>query len=280
LANHRIYQYTSIGRPLDPSFPSNKAVLILLPAAALLGSVFGWFNGGEGLDILETALRFALVLFGSWALARELAPDDPVVAFISVFAALLAAMLVDTFGLLVVFGTLGLVRIVNRTTGLQATRIDSLAVMVLAIGVMYATDSPFFGAVAGLAFILDGTLREPLRRQWIFGLLCIGASVVYMVDHDFTLSQIKAPATLFEWISLLFLLIFALDTILLKKVRSRGDVGRETLDVSRVRGGMAVGFLAALQGINQPRGVVIMVATIAGLCIGMAFRKGFKAPAG
>ena len=121
MANHRIYQYTSIGRPLDPSFPSNKAVLILLPAAALLGAVFGWFNGGEGLDILETALRFALVLFGSWALARELAPDDPVVAFISVFAALLAAMLVDTFGLLVVFGTLGLVRIVNRSTGLPAT---------------------------------------------------------------------------------------------------------------------------------------------------------------
>ena len=50
------------------------------------------------------------------------------------------------------------------------------------------------------------------------------------------------------------------------------------LMAARVRGGMAVAFLAALQGFNKPAEVVIIVATIAGLCIGMAFRKSFKAP--
>lgn len=279
MANHRIYQYSSIGRPLDPAYPTNKAVLIMLPLAALLGAAFAGLKGGSGLDMLQMAIRFSLILFGSWALARELAPDDNTAAFISGCIAMFAAFLVEAPGLLVVFGTLGLVRIVNRSTGLQARKSDSFIVMVLAIWIMYSAASPFFGIVAGLAFILDGTLRDPLRRQWIFGLLCIGGSIVYMVDHDFTLAQVSAPATLFEWISLLFLLIFALDTLLLKKVRSRGDMARSKLDVNRVRGGMVIGFLAALQGINQPHGVVIIVSTIAGLCIGIAFRKGFKSPA-
>ena len=30
MVNHRIYQYTSIGRALDPSYPTNKAVIVLI----------------------------------------------------------------------------------------------------------------------------------------------------------------------------------------------------------------------------------------------------------
>ena len=64
-------------------------------------------------------------------------------------------------------------------------------------------------------------------------------------------------------------------------MRTRGDVIHLPLDVSRVRGGMVVGFCAALQGIliNRPDGVAIIVAVIAGLCFGIALRKGFRTPA-
>jgi hypothetical protein len=66
---------------------------------------------------------------------------------------------------------------------------------------------------------------------------------------------------------------------LLKRVRARGDVNNRPLEVNRVRGGMTVGFLAALQGLTEPDNVVLIVAVIAGLCIGIALRKGFRAPA-
>ncbi len=130
-----------------------------------------------------------------------------------------------------------------------------------------------------MAFILDGSLSEPLRRQWVFALVCFGGTVVYMVDHDIGLTHMSAPDSLFEWFAVLFLLIFGLNTLLLKKVYAKGDVNGRKLDLNRVRGGMAVGLFAALQGIDRPDGIVIIVATIAGICIGMAFRKGFKAPA-
>lgn len=278
MAYHRIYKYTSIGRPLEPGFPTNKAVLLIMPVGAVIGAFSSWSGGAEALQILQQALVFLLVVFGSWALARELDPDDHLAAFIAMAAAILAALVVDAPGLLIVFATIGLVRLVNRSTGLAARRSDSIGCMVLALLVVYSTESPFYGLVAALAFILDGSLKEPLRQQWVFGLICFGGTVVYMVDHDIGIGPVPAPDSLFEWLALLFLLIYALDTLLLKKVYSKGDASGKVLDLNRVRGGMAVGLFAALQGFMRPQSVVVIVAAIAGICIGMAFRKGFKAP--
>lgn len=278
MAYHKIYKYTSIGRPLEPGFPTNKAVLLLLPAGAVIGAVSSWMGGDPAIQVLQQAMMFLLLVFGSWALARELDPDDHLAAFIAMAAAVLAALAVAGPGLLIVFATLGLVRIVNRSTGLVARISDSIICVLLVLLVMYSTGSPFYGVVAALAFFLDGSLKEPLRQQWIFGLVCLGGTVVYMVDHDIGLGPVPAPDTLFEWLALLFLLIFALNTLLLKKVFSKGDANGKVLDLNRVRGAMAVGLFAALQGIMRPAGVVIIVAVIAGICIGMAFRKGFKAP--
>jgi hypothetical protein len=236
-------------------------------------------NGLPVLEIVQRAFLFLLVVFAAWAFARELDPDDHTAAFVSMAAGVMAALLVDSPGLLIVFATLGLIRMVNRSTGLTARKSDSVIVMLLAILVIYLTESPFFGVVAALAFMLDGSLREPLRQQWIFGLVCLGSTVVYLVDHDMGLSLPAAPHSLSEWLALLFLLIFALNTLLIKKVHSKGDADGRRLDLNRVRGGMAIGLFAALQGIGRPDEVIIMVAAIAGICIGMAFRKGFKAPA-
>jgi hypothetical protein len=212
-------------------------------------------------------------------LARELNPDDKPAAFIGMGVAMFAAIAVAFPGILIVYATIGLVRIVNRSSGLAARKTDSIIVMLLAIWVIYATESPFFGAVAALAFVLDGSLREPLRAQWVFGLICFGGTVVYMVDHDTGFALLSSPTSLFGWLSVLFLLLFALDTLLLKKVHSKGDVNGRPLDAARVRGGMVIGLTAALQGIDRPDSVVMIVAVIAGIGIGMAFRKGFKAPA-
>lgn len=278
MANHRMYQYTSLGRPLEPSVAPGKVVVYLLPAAALLGLVMGWLRTGNLGGVVYQAALFPLVVYGAWALARELDPDDTPIAFLSLALGLVAALVVESPGILIVYVTLGLVRMVNRSSGLPARRSDSILVMVMSIVVIYATQSPLFGAVAALAFFLDGSLRLPERSQWVYGFICLGGMIVYMVDHDIGFPIMHWPRSLAEWISLMFILIFALDTLLFKKFRSRSDVGGGRLDPARVRGGMTVGFLAALQGLNRPEEVVILVSAIAGLCIGLAFRKSFKAP--
>lgn len=279
MASHRVYRYTSIGRPLDPQFPSNRTVLILMPVAAVIGAVLALMDGLGSAETAGQAARFALIVFGAWALARELDPDDNPAAFIGMAIALYAAVTVSNPGILIVFATLGLVRIVNRSTGLKARMSDSIIVMLLTFWVIYSTQSPLFGTVAAIAFVLDGSLKDPLRHQWVFGLICLGGTIVYMIDHDLGLVHLAAPDSLYAWLSLLFLAIFALDTLLLKKVHSVADVGGTRLDLGRVRGGMAVGLLAALQALDRPDQVVVIVCAIAGIGIGIAFRKGFKVPA-
>jgi hypothetical protein len=278
MANHRIYKITSIGRPLEPEYPSNKAVLILLPLAALLGAVMAWLDGEEFLQILQSAISFLLVCFGSWALTRELFPDDNSAAFISMVLAMLAALAFDSPGLLIVFATLGLVRMVNRSTGKPALISDSIIVMLLVFWVIYSYQSPFFAAVAALAYIMDGILKEPLRHQWIFALVCFGGMIVYMVDHEGGAAYFQAPESLLVWLSIAMLLLVALDMFLLKEIKSCGDANGETLDLSRVKGGMAIGLFAALQGLANVEAVIILVASVAGIGIGMAFRKAFRAP--
>jgi hypothetical protein len=273
-----MYKFTSIGRPLDPGYPSNKAVLIILPLAAVLGAIVSWKTGGEGVEILRKAVSFLLIAFGTWALARELFPDDSPAAFISMGLGLVAALSFDAPGILILFTTLGLVRIVNRSTGLPARKSDSILVMLLVFAVIYSTASPFYGAVAALAFILDGSLKEPLRHQWFFGLVCFGGMIVYMVDHDVGLGYFSAPDTLLEWLSVAVLLILALDMLLLKEVRSHADTKDKPLDLGRVKGGMAIVLLAAILGLVVLKNVILLVMSVAGIGIGMAFRKAFQAP--
>ncbi len=277
-AHHGIYDYTSIGRPLDPAWPSNRAVLILMPLAALAGLVISLHKGGGFVPSLNIALIYAAVVFGTWALARELMPDDHVSAFISMALGFAAVLAFPRPGLLMLFATLALLRVINRSSGQAARTRDSIIVTLLVIWTVYSSQSPWFGAVGALTFFLDGILYKPVKRQWWFALICFGTMVVYIVDHDVEWWGIVAPDSLLKWLAILAMLVFCLHVMLLKKIHSRGDIGRSRLDLRRVKAGVAVAVLATLQGLEAMPHVILLVATIGGLCLGIAFRRAFRNP--
>lgn len=273
------YKFSSVGRALDPALTSNKAVLFLSPVAAVFGMVSAFYQGADFLTALQAAGVFALSVFGTWALARELLPDDQAGAFVSMAMGFLAAMAFSRPGLLVLFTTLLLVRVVNRSTGLAPRTSDSVVITGLVIWAVYSTHNPWFGAVGALAFFLDGVLIQPVKKQWLFALVCLGTMVVYMVDHEVSWWHMVSAHSLLEWLALLALFVFALNLILLKKVHSRGDADQNKLNLERVKAGMGIGILATLQGLAHMSEVILLVATIGGLCIGIAFRRAFRSPA-
>ena len=73
---HPIYSVTSIGRPLDRSFATNRAVSLLMPVGAVAAVGLALFQGETGFSLLGAAVTGAVLLFGAWALARELAPTN------------------------------------------------------------------------------------------------------------------------------------------------------------------------------------------------------------
>lgn len=279
MSEHPVYRYTAIGRPLDPKWPSNKAVLILMPLALLAGVIWTLFQGQGLQTALLNGLVFALAVFGSWAMGRELLPDDHAAAFVGMAMAFLACLSFQSPGLLLIFTTLGLVRIVNRSSGLAARWGDSIVVTVLVVCTVYATQSPWFGAVAALAFVLDASLKNPLRRQLLFAALSLGTMVVYIVDYDVSWLTVQAPRSLLQWLAVICTLMIGLNLYLVKKVHSRGDVNGKRLDPDRVKAAIVVALLAMFQALDKMPDVILLLATIAGLCLGMAFRRSFRTTA-
>jgi hypothetical protein len=191
----------------------------------------------------------AVLVFGVWALARELAPDDDPAAFVSMAIGLTTLSLLVPLSFLVFFTTLFLLRTVNRTVGLPARITDSAAVTLLVITVIVLTRNPPYGLVAALAFGLDASLQNPLRRQWIFAVLCLAASGVSLVLLEIELS---APSFVNPGVAVLLALValaFLAMLLQTRVVTSSGDVTGVHLVVGRVRGGMLIAMLVAFQSL-------------------------------
>lgn len=261
----RIYRFTSIGRPLDAGFATNRAVLRLLPVAALLGAVARGLRGGFDGSVVTAAVVVALAAFGGWALARELAPDHDPPAFVAMALAVATALLVEDVPLLPLFLALFLVRIVNRSVGLPARITDSVSVAALAVGAGWLFANPWFALMGALAFMLDATLAPGLLRQRVFAVLCAGAAVWLLAATGAPPDRVDPSL---RWIGVAIAAAFVVVILLTRRVEAVGDASGEPLSILRVRAGMWVGLFAAAQslldGQEAFRESALVWATLAG----------------
>ncbi|UCC71008.1 MAG: hypothetical protein JSV86_11485 [Gemmatimonadota bacterium] len=251
MARDRIYKATSIGRPLDPAYPTNKAVLLIVPFAGLLAATLAGLRGAGLADLAIAGLVGIVVALGSWALARELAPDDEPAAFVSMAFAYATFLVVGSPSILLLFACLFLARTVDRTSGLPARISDSIFVAAFSLGTMHATRSPLFGAVAALAFAFDATLRDPLRRQWIFAALCLAGAGLWAAWFGTGIDDLATPNGVTSWLVAAIGLVYAVSYLRTRQVESVGDATGVTLTLSRVRAGMLIGLLVAVQALTS-----------------------------
>jgi hypothetical protein len=241
-----IYRFTSIARPIDPAYLTNRALLIVLPLLALLSAgLASVYDIGSG--PVSAAVSGALAAFAAWALTRELAPDYNGAAFV---ALALAWALNVAFGVrlvLLVFVALLLVRIVNRTTGLPSRPFDTFSVFAFCTWAAISTQQPLILLVMGVAFALDAALKDPLRHHYLAAAACLPV-FVWMLLSD--AAVISSDLTAWDW-SLIAL--FAGGVFLVVK-RSRDpisycDTSPDRLDRVRVNAGLIVGLLIAIQAL-------------------------------
>lgn len=270
------YRYSALPRTFDLAQAGNRVVLAVTLVATVIGAGGALLQGLGMQAALVSLLVFPLAVFGSWSLARELLPDEGAAAYLSMGLALIACLAYPVPGLLALYATLGLVRIVNRSNGLEARPLDSVVIVLLVILTVYQSAHAWFAAVAALAFVLDATLKNPSRRQLLFAALCAGTMVVYIVDHDVAWLEFGPPHTLLQWLAIVACLLLALNMAMLKKVHSRAGFGGKRLSLERIRAGMVVGMLACLQGLDSLPHFILLVTTVGGLCLGIALRRSFR----
>jgi hypothetical protein len=262
----RIYRFTSIGRPLDPAWPTNRAVIRLLPLAAVLGAAAHGVRHGADAGLAWSAVAASLAAFGGWALARELTPDHDAAAFVAMATTLGTLVVLGGAPLLPLFLALLLVRIVNRSVGLAAKTSDSVLVFGLAVGAAWLYGNAWFAFVGGLAFLLDATLPPGHPRHRLFAVLCGLAGVWVFGAAEPAARAFPEPAL--RWLGPTIAVAFVLMILATRRVDARGDATGEPLSVDRVRGGMWVGlFLAAQSLLEDPdavRDVALVWATLAG----------------
>lgn len=241
-----IYRFTSIARPIDPAYFTNRALLIVLPLLALLSAgLAAAHDMGNG--PLGAALSGALVSFAAWALTRELAPDHNGAAFVALAIAWAANVVLATSSVLLVFVALVLVRIVNRSTGLSARIFDTLSVLGFCIWATVKLSQPLILLPAFAAFTLDAILKNPLRRHHLAAAVCLPVFVWMLVDG---VALISSDLLAQDW---LLIAVFAGGIIAVvnksPKPVSYCDTSPDRLDNGRVNAGLIVGFVVAMQAL-------------------------------
>ena len=268
MSEHRIYRVTSIGRPLEPKYPTNKAILILMPVAALIAGVVTLVGLGES---TAGALEALVIVFACWALGRELVPDDNAAAFVGTALAFVFLWWWPSPSLLLLFTALALSRIVNRSTGLTARAGDSVIVTALVIWTMVSLQNPLAGVAAALALVLDSRLADPNRRQWLFAAACLAAVVIHVWLIGSANLEVMFQLGPRYVITAVTLLAFFVLSLSLSSVSSVGDIGGRALNPARVRGGMLVVWLLSLEtGLQGPGAIqaaMPMVAVMAGVVL-------------
>ena len=167
-----MYRFTSLARPIDPAYLTNRALLIVLPVVGLISSGLASFQD-VGSSPLSAAFSGMLVAFAAWALTRELAPDFQGAAFVALALAWISSVALGTDRVLLLFVALVLVRAVNRSTGLPWRPFDTFSVLGFCAWAAINTQQPLILLIASVAFALDATLEQPLRLHLLAAAACL-----------------------------------------------------------------------------------------------------------
>jgi hypothetical protein len=240
----KIRDVLAVGRVIDPTYPTNLAIVLLSMVASVAGTIWHLVSGGALLDSALWGIAAGFVLSLTWALGRELDPDHDLSAFVGVGLALVALLLVDRPPLLVFVWLLVVLRIVNRTSGVPARFLDTLGVLTLGAWLIWQGNW-MVGLITAVALLLDGLLPQPLRPHLFVSGLAFAGTVVLSIFHGDMVMESGAtmPVTVASVaMAGLFMVVIATS----RKVRTVGDATGEPLNPLRVQAAQALALATAL----------------------------------
>ena len=252
---------TGIGRPLDPRLTSNRIAV----AGAFLGTVLAlivqWVNG-EPISIMAAG-AMGVGVFLAWAIARELDPDHPTSATISVVIAAGAiafgpfaagAVAVAMLGARVMAGTVGThlrpadIIVLSAAAAYAGTRPEAWGAAALLVASVLVARPPHSGAIAA-AFAISSVAGAALTGA----MPAPGASsplTVALIAVTVIATAISYPA---------------------RRIASHTDSGRTPIDTSRVtmaRVGMASAIvIGSVLGAEGAQALAPAIAAVVGVAL-------------
>ena len=156
-------RFSSVGRPIDRRYPTNRAIAGLTLVVAILGFAVRRLTGTHPLESFTGGLVLAIGFFLAWAIARELDPDHDASAFVAAALSLIPQTVLERPDLAGVLLILLLLRIVNRTVGPAAQPLDTIGILAM-VGVAVWRGQPLLALAAAGAFGMVAANRELSHR--------------------------------------------------------------------------------------------------------------------
>lgn len=269
---HPIFGISTLGRPVDPRFPTNKAIAILALLSFVGGAIWGWFEFGALGPAASRGAQAGLAVFLSWALGRELDPDHNISAFVAAALVLVTLVLFRSVGLWSIGLAVPLARLVNRTIGPPARHSD-IAIVLLLLGAVAFTGTWAPLGVAVVAFGLDARLVDGQPSRIMFAAIA-GLVLAAMFVWSGTLPQL--PARPFELGALVLLGGGIVATT--RVDRSECDLPGHSLHTTRVQAGVFVVLLLAITTAFEANGdwfglAAVFVAVAVGRVVSRALPR-------
>ena len=236
---------STIGRPVDPDYPTNRAIGLITIAAMAAGFVYRLILGARFLPSLGWGISAGLSVFLTWALARELDPDHDLAAFVAAAVALVGTFYWAAPMLGFAFWVLLVVRLINHTTGRSASLLDTLGVVLVGAWLTYRGNWGV-GLLTTLALAADASLPRGKQRQWVLagvsGVLALTAALrgdgLWPAEgiRWVPLNAAVVLAALFVWV--------ILDT---DHMESVCDQTPDKMDPVRIRAGQILSLLILIE---------------------------------
>ncbi|MEJ2210545.1 MAG: hypothetical protein P8129_16115 [Anaerolineae bacterium] len=235
---------TAVGRPVDPRYPTNLAIAIITALVAVAGAAWQWLTGATLFGGALWGIGAGLAVFLAWALARELDPDHDLSAFVGAGLTLVALPFLGLPQFLSLFWMMLALRIVNRTVGLPARPLDSLAILGLGLWLTWS-GGWIYGLATAAALFLDGWQAPPLRRHLLLSGVTLAATIL--------LALLANPALSggWDWGWLRFVtyvagLLFLIATETMDTPQALCDETGEPVRPARVRAAQLLALVTAL----------------------------------
>jgi hypothetical protein len=142
------------------------------------GSMYSIIVGENITYAVIFGFAMGVSVFLAWALSREIDPDNDYSAFVQMPFTIWAMLYYGIPNIFAILFILHLLRIVNRSSGLSATWFETVVWFLFGCTLLYLGDY-IAGLAMAAAFLLDGLLRNPVKRHLYFSAASLILTIVW-----------------------------------------------------------------------------------------------------
>ncbi len=242
-----MYKFTSLARPLDFEYQSNRFIAYLALTAAAAGAIFQLATGALLWNASLWGLEAGLFVFLTWAISREIDPEFSSSAALVALLSFAAYYAVPKPSLGVSFWFLIASRLLNRSTGVNPKTFDYLTFSALSIW-QIVESSALYGILGCIVLVLDYILgNNKIIPAFCAALLLIFASVWWFATNQRL--QLSLPDIQTAFILLIIAFLYLLVVLRSRTVTAACDVSEDLLSPLRVQTCQVFIFSALLLGL-------------------------------